>query len=360
VPDEEKNAAKAEKQREKEEKKHAAQLEKERKAEEKRMAKEDKRKSKETRREADSAKVGVATAGAATVAAERPSSATRATSADSDVVDAREEEKEEEEEEPLERQESLMRSPDGALRPNIERHVTSVESSDSEDEVAEPVIAKPVDTAEPVPIDIPVVAVEEPAVGTELVPVAEPVAVTEPATVTESAKVTKRAKETEEPKSPSTPRGSGFGRIMNKLKRRSQPATAKSSSSKQPVDSAPVSATVEPTVHDTINAQEASTGLGIADAGRASPSSFNRHRDVDDVSSISSSGKEEENVGSMLSRGLGFGKGKKTARDEDADTDDEFEEARDNFDESLAPPPSFGGQAKSSSPVRETKFVEEL
>jgi len=335
------------------------------------MAKEEKRKSKDTRRDADHAKVG----GTPVVAAERPSTATQATSADSEVVEPREAEEEAEEDgEPLERKESLLRSPDGSLRPNIERHVTSVESSDSEDETAEPVIAKSVSKAESIPIDIPVVNIKEPAEGTELVPtgsaagtdpaiIAETAAVTESATVAEPATVTKSTKAVEEPKSPTTPRGSGFGRIMNKLKRRSQPATAKSSSSKQPVESALVTATVEPTepaVHDSVNAQEASTGLGIADAGRASPSSFRRGRDVDDVSSISSSGKEEEGVGSMLSRGLGLGKGKKATKEEDADTDDEFEEARDNFDESLAPPPSFGGQAKSTSPVRETKFVEEL
>lgn len=40
-----------------------------------------------------------------------------------------------------------------------------------------------------------------------------------------------------------------------------------------------------------------------------------------------------------------------------------FEEARDHFDESLAPPPAFGGQAKiaeGGSPSRGTKFQEEL
>lgn len=38
---------------------------------------------------------------------------------------------------------------------------------------------------------------------------------------------------------------------------------------------------------------------------------------------------------------------------------DEFEEARDNFDEGLAPPPTFpAGPAKSSSPVRDSKFHE--
>ena len=38
--------------------------------------------------------------------------------------------------------------------------------------------------------------------------------------------------------------------------------------------------------------------------------------------------------------------------------DEEFQEARDNFDEDLAPPPTFS--AKGNSPVRSAKFTEEL
>jgi hypothetical protein len=39
--------------------------------------------------------------------------------------------------------------------------------------------------------------------------------------------------------------------------------------------------------------------------------------------------------------------------------DDEFLEAQDNFDEALAPPPTFPAE-KSSSPVRDSKFVEQI
>jgi hypothetical protein len=39
--------------------------------------------------------------------------------------------------------------------------------------------------------------------------------------------------------------------------------------------------------------------------------------------------------------------------------DDEFQEARDNFDEDLAPPPTFVAE-KSSSPAREAKFTEQI
>lgn len=44
-------------------------------------------------------------------------------------------------------------------------------------------------------------------------------------------------------------------------------------------------------------------------------------------------------------------------RTEDAESEEEFEEARDNFDEALAPPPTFPAE-KSSSPSRASKFTE--
>lgn len=59
--------------------------------------------------------------------------------------------------------------------------------------------------------------------------------------------------------------------------------------------------------------------------------------------------------------------GEEPGRDSTATTgsgdNETFEEARDTFDESLAPPPAFGGQAKApegGSPSRGTKFQEEL
>ncbi|KAF2166434.1 hypothetical protein M409DRAFT_66509 [Zasmidium cellare ATCC 36951] len=113
-----------------------------------------------------------------------------------------------------------------------------------------------------------------------------------------------------------------------------------------------------------------------------SPSSFRRGETaLNDPDDLSSSGADEDDVArgrgtGRISRKLGFGrdkgKGKATnggldaaaAGDSDrqnSNTEDEqFEEARDHFDETLAPPPAFAGQAKSESPVRGTKFQEEL
>jgi hypothetical protein len=115
------------------------------------------------------------------------------------------------------------------------------------------------------------------------------------------------------------------------------------------------------------------SGIG-GDPRPTSPSSFKRYeaepRDLDDVSS---SGADEEDVsrgraGRLVEKlGLKKDKGKEKAADEKVTQsatsngeEDQFEEARDQFDESLAPPPAFGGQMKSGSPVRETRFQEQL
>jgi len=51
------------------------------------------------------------------------------------------------------------------------------------------------------------------------------------------------------------------------------------------------------------------------------------------------------------------GEGPATGLEEDED--DEFQEARDNFDEDLAPPPTFPAE-KNNSPVRAARFTEEI
>ena len=117
------------------------------------------------------------------------------------------------------------------------------------------------------------------------------------------------------------------------------------------------------------------SGLG-GDPRPTSPSSFARGRaEPRDLDDVSSSGADEEDVErgrtGRLARKLGLkkDKGKEKANGDDVASplsatsngeSDQFEEARDQFDESLAPPPAFGGQMKSGSPVRETRFQEQL
>ncbi|KAK5137637.1 hypothetical protein LTR08_007932 [Meristemomyces frigidus] len=138
-----------------------------------------------------------------------------------------------------------------------------------------------------------------------------------------------------------------------------------------------VSSEQSPSHMDTegaINDERKVSGLSAT-----SSSSFKRgeagRRDLDDVSS---SGADEEELGRGRS-GPGFGTmsdwtkgqsdigkldkgtaGAATKVQTNDDDEEQFEEARDHFDEGLAPPPSFAGQKKSESPVRETKFREDV
>ncbi|WPH01154.1 Hypothetical protein R9X50_00398900 [Acrodontium crateriforme] len=111
-------------------------------------------------------------------------------------------------------------------------------------------------------------------------------------------------------------------------------------------------------------------------AALESPSSYKRGEALPDrdYNDMSSSGDEEEDVqrGRSTHKALTdiiSGKAltsKKPNKDagnsgiRESNDDDQFEEARDHFDETLAPPPAFAGQTKGSSPLRGTKFQEEL
>jgi hypothetical protein len=140
----------------------------------------------------------------------------------------------------------------------------------------------------------------------------------------------------------------------------------------------------------TTTVPAATTATGSSDLRAISPSSFNRHGSTDsdvpatrrksldhsDVSSLSSSGLDEDDLQDgrtgRMTRALGSKKTKTTGAEglpttgagqgirSDDDDSDQFEEARDHFDEGLAPRPNFAGQAKSSSPARETRFKEEV
>ncbi|KAK6403028.1 Eisosome assembly protein, partial [Oleoguttula sp. CCFEE 5521] len=97
----------------------------------------------------------------------------------------------------------------------------------------------------------------------------------------------------------------------------------------------------------------------------ASPSSFRRHRGDSDVSSLSSSGLDESDIEAgrtgRVARALKVGGGKDKepvsaatgvvgtasgVEKVESNKTEQFEEARDHFDEGLAPAPAFAGQAK--------------
>ena len=188
----------------------------------------------------------------------------------------------------------------------------------------------------------------------------------------------------EKEKAQETKRSRGFfSKFRNRLaKTDRQPGSFSGTSAKPTAATTAAPATAAPATEAVISS---------SDPRAASPSSFTRRRSIDndndavarkssldlsDVSSLSS-GLDEDDIqegrtGRMAraeknnTDGLaptaattGTGKGLKSDDDDDVESD-QFEEARDHFDEGLAPRPSFGGQAKSASPARGTRFKEEV
>lgn len=170
------------------------------------------------------------------------------------------------------------------------------------------------------------------------------------------------------------------------------PVTTTNTSTIPPVDTgAAFSPTTVQHQHSTDDGAIGDSTKAVDTAEPTSPTSFIRGTTTsthpDDVSS---SGADEDDVqrgrtgGRSFSKKLGFGRNRdahvkdgklhkpapgtegmtstdlRRSEDDDNDNDnDNFEEARDHFDESLAPPPAFT-QKKSESPVRETRFKEDV
>lgn len=350
VLDEEKAAAKAKKNEEKTAIRIEKESEKSRRAEEKRLERESKVNTAEVRKE----DAGAATTNTEPAITATTSASTSGNAEPTDLASVETPRTPPEQTEPsLERLESPIpiRSPGGldtSLHPALERHVSNIGTSDSD-------MSEDEDIAHVATTDS-VATTTEPEVAVVAV-VAQPITVesasaaksTKPETEQETTPLAKTSKTDRESKG----RFSGiFGKLRRKsIKEQSQPGKLSSVNADKP---ALTSATVDPTSASAqdITAEEviASTS-GVSDAGRASPSSFRRHEE--DLHSISSVSSDDADA----TRGRNKSRISLSSDDDDAD---EFEEARDHFDESLAPPPSFGGQAKSASPVRETKFQEEL
>jgi hypothetical protein len=125
----------------------------------------------------------------------------------------------------------------------------------------------------------------------------------------------------------------------------------------KPAEKSQQTATTAVTVPSTdakksLSTSEPSTTAPVT-SDAVSDSSFRRHDT--DLHSISSVSSDEQLPTTRPTARRGRSSVSAISGDED-----EFEEARDHFDETLAPPPTFGGQQKTQSPARETKFQEEF
>lgn len=234
--------------------------------------------------------------------------------------------------------------------------------------IAERVLASPVDAPRAL-AEVPVDASTETPAAAPVEAVRESTASSRPDVEKEKAQETKRSR-------------GFFSRFRNRHSKAERQPGSFSGTSGKPTTAAATTTTAAPTT-----AAVASS----TDARAASPSSFTRRRhsssddgvatprksslSLSDVSSLSSGLDEDDfqegRTGRMARAekknttdvagvdGLApttTGKGLRS----DDDESDQFEEARDHFDEGLAPRPSFAGQAKSSSPARETRFKEEV
>ncbi|KAH0369122.1 hypothetical protein KCU65_g3521, partial [Aureobasidium melanogenum] len=382
LKEQEKAEAKAAKRAEKE-------AEKARKAEEKQARKEDKRRSKEVKRETEDATK------ASAAAHEKPSTSGGATVATDEHSEARDEERDvdadrseavEEAETvatsdgvPLEKTDSpdLMtrvttggteHSTRSGLRPELDRHVSAVLSSSSSsasslslssvDEAGETHAATTETqavTSNTEARDVPLTVPETSTNAVALPPVeavsgnaaeSEPTGTT-PATASSVAFQRRKSS-----------RVSGF---FSRFSRKSKPAEKTPEKPKAAETTAVTLPATE--AKKSLSTSEPSTSAAAAETPVAaeapvtsdavSDSSFRRHDT--DLHSISSMSSDEELPTTRPTARRGRSSISAISGDED-----EFEEARDHFDETLAPPPTFGGQPKAQSPARETKFQEEF
>jgi hypothetical protein len=244
--------------------------------------------------------------------------------------------------------------------------------------IAERVLASPVDapralaeTPTDAAVDAPVVA----PVVAPVDPVRESTASSRPDLEKEKAQETKRSR-------------GFFSRFRNRHSKAERQPGSFSGTSGKPTTGAESSTAATTAAPATATAAAVTSST---DPRAASPSSFTRRRhsssddgvatprksslSLSDVSSLSS-GLDEDDIQEGRTGRMARAEKKQTAgvadvdglaptaagkgvRSDDDDSD-QFEEARDHFDEGLAPRPSFGGQAKSASPARETRFKEEV
>lgn len=366
--DQEKAEAKAARRAEKE-------AEKSRKAEEKQARKEDKRRSKEVKRDTEDA----SKASAATHAAERPSTSGGAAV----VTDEHSKIKDEDKDVDTERTPAVdtehVASSDGAalaqddltrvttagtvhstqsgLRPELDRHVSTIVSSSSssarsslslssiDEDGDRDVVASESVASKPVPLEVP----ETSAAAVVLPPV-----VATSGNVEESVPVGRTAPATANDVSFQGRKSSRMSGLFSRFNRKSKPAEKT-----KPNETTAATVPATEAKKSLSTSEPSTTGVAAAEApvtsDAVSDSSFRRHDT--DLHSISSESSDEQLPTTRPTARRGRSSVSAISGDED-----EFEEARDHFDETLAPPPTFGGQQKqkTQSPARETKFQEEF
>ncbi|KAH0005830.1 hypothetical protein KCU78_g12654, partial [Aureobasidium melanogenum] len=389
LKEQEKAEAKAAKRAEKE-------AEKNRKAEEKQARKEEKRRSKDVKRDTEDA----TKTSAATHDHDKPSTSGGATVATDENTEAKDEERDVDTDRtpavdaenvatsdgaPLEKTDSpdmmtriatggTVHSTKSGLRPELDRHVSAVVSSSSSSarsslslssvDEARDTEAATSDTHAATSNTEAVVTNTE-AVASREVPLSVPETTANAITLPPVEAVSGNAAESE-PTGVSSPATASSVPFQRRKSSRVSGFFSRFSRKSKPAEKTPENTKSSETTAVTLPATDAKKSLSTSEpttsgvaaeapatSDAASDSSFRRHDT--DLHSISSVSSDEELPTTRPAARRGRSSISAISGDED-----EFEEARDHFDETLAPPPTFGGQPKAQSPARETKFQEEF
>ncbi|KAI5235714.1 hypothetical protein E4T43_09075 [Aureobasidium subglaciale] len=376
LKDQEKAEAKAARRAEKE-------LEKSRKAEEKQARKDDKRRSKEVKRDTEE----VTKASAAANTAERTSTSGGTTAATTEEHTKVEDEDKDVDIDrtpaadketvstidgaPLAKSDSpdmmtkittggTVHSTQSGLRPELDRHVSTVVSSSSSSARSSLSLSSIDEVREAHGVTETRGVAEAHDVRVEPMPEAEPIPVTLPTAQTiggtasrsESADLTSSTTHATASSVPFERRKSrGMSGLFSRFNRKSKPAE-KTQQSETTAVTLPAS-DAKKSLSTSEPSTTGATAVAPVTSDAVSDSSFRRHDT--DLHSISSVSSDEQLPTTRPTARRGRSSVSAVSGEED-----EFEEARDHFDETLAPPPTFAGQQKTQSPARETKFQEEF
>lgn len=161
---------------------------------------------------------------------------------------------------------------------------------------------------------------------------------------------------------PASPSKKRFSRIMGKLKRNKRDEKKESSDAAE-TSSFTGGAKLHKQRQDesrTASGTTESSSAPVAAGGVGSSSAAERRASSPSISSLSESDDEQEQRGRSATRLDRVASHVMDIKDSDSDGEGDFEEARDRFDGELAPPSNILSKKHAESPVRDSKFVENI
>ena len=167
------------------------------------------------------------------------------------------------------------------------------------------------------------------------------------------------SEEAEDTPSPASPSKKRFSRLMGKLKR-SKKDEKKDSSDAAETTSFSGGAKLHKQRQDESRTASGATASSATAAGVALGYNPDARASSPSISSLSSSDDEQEERGRSATRLDRVASQVMEIKDSESDGEGDFEEARDRFDGELAPPSNILSKKHAESPVRDSKFVENI